>query len=189
MRRVAASIVLTVICSGCGFLSSKPSKFYSLERVPGTVTQVRGTPVGIDIVELPAGLNRKEVAVRQSDHRLEIRGREQWTAILQPLVLHTLSADLADRLPVGMVLLPGQAKPMNTTRSIDVVFEELAPGPDNRVNLDARWTLRDAAGATLLSQHDVLTVDIPSLSSPDIALGMSQALAQLADRMVTQLAK
>ena len=77
---------LTLASSGCSFLSSKPSRFYSLDRIPTQTpaSRVAGLPIGIDVV-LPPGVDRKEVVVRQADHRLEIRGREQWTATLQPL--------------------------------------------------------------------------------------------------------
>lgn len=180
------SAFLAMAISGCSFLSSKPSRFYSLDRVPpAAITSVRGLPIGIDVV-LPPGVDRKEVVVRQADHRLEIRGREQWTASLQPLVLHTLASDLADRLPEGMVILPGQARPVSAMRSIDVVFEELAPGPDRAVVLDARWTLREP-GRSDLAHHEHIAVDIPSFDSANIAAGMSQALATLADRVVAQL--
>ena len=182
-----APSALMILAAGCSFLSSKPSRFYSLDRIPAQAPAARfaGLPIGIDVV-LPPGVDRKEVVVRQADHHLEIRGREQWTATFQPLVLHTLSSDLADRLPEGMVILPGQAKPSGGMRSIDVVFEELAPGPQRQVTLDARWTLRES-GHPDVAHHEHVNVDIPSFDSANIATGMSQALAALADRMVAQL--
>lgn len=178
---------LFLVPAGCSFLSSKPSRFYSLARIQPRAAMpiVRGLPIGIDVV-LPPGVDRKEVVVRQSDHGLEVRGREQWTAMLQPLVLHTLASDLADRLPEGMVILPGQAKPDGGQRSIDVLFEELAPGPDRAVVLDARWTLSQP-GLAAVSHYEHITVAIASFDSANIAAGMSQGLATLADRMVAQL--
>ena len=193
-RRQSAGWVAGALCvslflasSGCSFLSSKPSRFYSLDRLPAQtpISRVAGLPLGIDVV-LPPGVDRREVVVRQADHRLEIRGREQWTATLQPLVLHTLSSDLADRLPEGMVILPGQVKPSGGMRSIDVVFEELAPGPQRQVTLDARWTVHES-GHPDVAHHEHVNVEIPSFDSANIATGMSQALAALADRMVAQL--
>jgi hypothetical protein len=96
---------------------------------------------------------------------------------LQPLVLHALAFDLAGRLPEGMVVLPGESRPAGAPRGIDVVFEDLSAGPENRVTLDARWTL---AG---VSHHEQIAIDIPSLDSGAVATGMSQALAALADRL------
>lgn len=183
-----ACLVISLCVSGCSFLSSKPSRFYSLDPIPPPArssSRIGGLPIGIDVV-LPPGVDRKELVVRQSDHRLEIRGREQWTAPLEPLVLHTLASDLADRLPEGMVILPGQAKPSGGMRSIDVLFEELSPGPGNSVVLDARWTLRET-GRPDVARHEHIGMEIASFDSANIASGMSQALAALADRMVAQL--
>ena len=91
--------------------------------------QVSGTPITIETIELPPGFDRKDVVVRKANNQLDVRGTQQWSANLGPLVLHTLAFDLADRLPAGMVVLPGAAKPA-AMRSIDVTFEELAAGPD-----------------------------------------------------------
>jgi uncharacterized lipoprotein YmbA len=185
MRR--SILFLPFLLAGCGFLSSKPSTFYSLDRIPpqAAVNSVRGLPIGIDVV-LPPGLNRKEVVVRQANHQLEVRGREQWTALLQPLVLHTLAFDLAGRLPEGMVILPGQAKPAGAMRSLDVVVEELAAGPDHSVVLDARWTIREAGRPDITGREHVVA-DIAGLDSPNIATGTSSAIATLADHIVAQM--
>ena len=111
---------------------------------------------------------------------------EQWPASLQPLVLHTLAFDLASRLPEGTVILPGETKPSGAMRSIDVAFEELAVGPDAKIVLDARWILH-AAGKPDVAHHEQIAIGIPSLDSANIATGMSQAIAALADRMAAQL--
>ncbi|MEA2569347.1 MAG: uncharacterized protein QOI24_1348 [Acidobacteriota bacterium] len=190
MRFRRMMIVLLLLCAGgCSFFSRSQSRFYSLDRsAPASVTAARGLPVAIEGVELPPGLDRREVVVRQADHQLQIRSAEQWSASLQPLALHTLAFDLAARLPEGMVILPGAAKPLAPTRSIDVVLEEFAAGPGNVVVLDGRWVLREGTRADV-THHERITIDVPSLDSANIATGMSQALAALADRMAAELAR
>jgi uncharacterized lipoprotein YmbA len=185
MRR---TILLTLLLTGCSFFSKTQSRFYSLDRIPPAtpVAVARGLPIGIDSIELPPGLDRREIVVRKADHQLDVRSAEQWSASLQPLVLHTLVFDLASRLPEGTVILPGEAKPAGAMRSIDVAFEELAAGPDAKVVLDARWILH-AAGKPDVARHERVSIDIPSLDSANIATGMSQAIAALADRMAAQL--
>ena len=181
MRRLTPLLLL--VLAGCGFLSRSKSTFYSLDRIPpsAAVTGTRGTPVAIDAIELPPGFDRREVVLRKEGQQLDVRGNEQWSASLQAMVLHTLAFDLAARLPEGTVILPGQAIPPGATRSVSVVFEELAAGPEPRFVLDARWAV---GGAT---RHERIVVDLASLDSANIATGMSQALAQLADRMAAQL--
>jgi uncharacterized lipoprotein YmbA len=183
MMRRSIVLLLPLLLAGCGFLSSKPSRFYSLDRIPPAAASSggRGLPIGVEVV-LPPGVDRKEIVVRQADHQLEVRGREQWTATLEPLVLHTLAFDLADRLPEGMVIFPGQAK-AGAMRELEVAFEELAPGPERTMILDARWTVHES-GRPDVTRHEHIAIDLASLDSAEIATGVSKALAALADRIV-----
>ncbi|PYQ26476.1 MAG: hypothetical protein DMF56_23900 [Acidobacteria bacterium] len=176
-------VLLSLVVTGCSFFSRTKSNFYSLERIAPTtaVVAARGVPVAIDSIEMPPGFDRKDIVVRKANHQLDVRGTEQWTASLEPMVLHTLAFDLASRLPEGMVILPGQLKPAGMTRSISVVFGEFAAGPDANVTLDARWTLNNVTHA------ERIELPIASLDSANIADGFSRALAQLADRMAAQL--
>ena len=179
-------LVVLLFLTGCGFLSkSAPPKLYSLDRIApaaaAPATAPATLPIGIDSVEIPPGIDRRELVVRQPDHRLDVRSNEQWSAPFRDLVLHTLAFDLAARLPVGMVIVPGETKPA-AMRSIDVAFEELAANADRTVVLDARWILREP-GRPEVAHRDRIVVNVPSLDAAQIATGISQALAGLADRM------
>ena len=173
MKRSVLSVLSVVIVS-CSFFSKTKSTIYTIDRVPGTATAARTTPLAINSIELPAGFDRKEIVVRKANSELDVRGTEQWPATLSDVVLHTLAYDLADRLPAGMMILPGATKPASV-QSIDIVFEDLSAGPDSKVVVDARM------GAA----RERIEVPVPSLKSADVATGMSQALAQLADRIVS----
>lgn len=181
--RWTTSILLALLLTGCGFLKRPPNQFYSLETSAPTqpVAATTGAPIAIDGIELPPGLDRRDMVVRGADHKIEVRGTHQWTAPLEEMVIHTLAFNLANRLPEGMVVLPGQAQPPGAKRSVSVVFEDLAPGDDSVFVLDARWTL---AGVT---HREHITVPMPSMDSPQIAAAMSTALGTLADRIVAGL--
>jgi uncharacterized lipoprotein YmbA len=177
MRRRLLLVAL-LVANGCSFFSKSKNTIYSLDPIaPAAPVAKRGTAVAIETIELPPGIDRREIVVRKANRQLDVRTNELWPANLQPLVLHALAFDLASRLPEGMVVLPGESRPVAAPRGIDVVFEELTAGPENRVTLDARWTL---AG---VSHHEQIPIDIPSLDSGAVATGMSQALAALADRI------
>jgi ABC-type transport auxiliary lipoprotein component len=83
-----------------------------------------------------------------------------------------------------MVILPGETKPA-TMRSIDVVFEELAASSDRTVVANARWVLHEP-GRPDVAHHDRIVVNVASLDAAQIATGISQALAGLADRIAAQ---
>jgi uncharacterized lipoprotein YmbA len=182
MRRTT-SIVLVMLVSGCGFLSRKENHFYSLQTTPRgeSVRAASGLPIGIDAIELPPGIDRREIVVRGANQELEMRGTHQWASPIEEMVMHTLAFDLANRLPDGMVVLPGQAKPVGAMRSVSVVFEDLAVGADRVFVLDARWTIGD------VTRRERITVEAASLESADVAKAMSSALATLAERMAASL--
>ena len=177
---------LTMLLAGCSLLSRSQVRIYTLEPLQGQIANVRGVPIGIDSVELPPGLDRREIVVRKGDRQLDVRTAELWQASLAPLVRHTLAFDLAGRLPDGMVILSGAPTPDGPVRSIDLAFQELAAGPDAKVVLDVRWTLRQS-GLADVTRRERIDIDIASLDSANIASGMSRALAALADRIVTGL--
>ena len=179
IRRMGLALIC-VLAASCSFFSRPKNTFYSLETLPAATPIAagapRGVPIGIDALELPPGLDRRGIVLRGADHKVEVRGTNQWTSDLQEMVLHTLAFDLANRLPEGMVVLPGQPKP-SAMRSISVAFDELAAGPDPAFVLDARWTLGEVA------HHERITMPLQSLDSPAIVTAMNQALATLADRI------
>jgi uncharacterized lipoprotein YmbA len=187
--RRAGAMLLLVALTGCGLFSRPKNQFYSLDTVDGAAraTSIAGTPVGIDGIELPPGFDRRGIVLRGADHRLEVRGTHQWAAPLEEMVIHTLAFDLANRLPEGSVVLPGQAKPA-AMRALYVTFEDLAPGPDNVFVLDARWTLGDPARPEQ-TQHERITIDLTSADSPAIVAAMSNALGTLADRIGARVSR
>jgi uncharacterized lipoprotein YmbA len=188
MTRRLTIVALTVLLAGCGFLSRKKSSIFALERVAPAagVVGTSGVPVGVDVVELPPGLDRRDIVVKKENGRVEIRETDQWQSLLEPLVLHTVAFNLASRLPEGMVILPGQPIPTTAKRAIDLVFEEFAAGPEQRFTLDVRWTLRQS-GVADRAGHERITVDLQSLDSAEVARGGSVALGMLADRIVAGL--
>ena len=183
MTRTALVLSLLLL-AGCGMFRRVPNQFYALDTVPSETGRAArtGGPVGLDTIELPPGIDRRGIVLRDADHKLEVRGTHQWASPLEEMVLHTLAFDIANRLPEGMLVLPGQPRPSGA-RSLAVTFEDLAAGPDNVFVLDARWTL-SAAGAADVTHHERITVPLESDESPAVVAGMSRALAMLADRIV-----
>lgn len=182
------ALCIVVFLAGCGiFGGGKKNEYFSLDTIPGPGPRAArgGVPIGIDGIELPPGFDRRDIVVRGADHRINVRGNQLWAGPLEDMVVHTLAFNLANRLPEGMVVLPGQAKPP-AMRSVYLVMEDLAPGPDNVFVLDARWTLT-TTGQPQLTRHERITVPMSSSASAQIAAAMSSALATLADRIAAAI--
>lgn len=178
--------LLLLLLAGCGLFRPQEKEYFSLQAIPppSPASAVDGLPIGVDTFDLPPAVDRREIAIRRESGELDLRGRELWAAPLESMVLHTLAFDLAERLPEGMVILPGQPKPVGAMRSITVIAGTFEAGPDPLVVLDVRWIVTvpggDPSGVT---RHERIEEPLGSLESAEIAAGMSRALATLADRI------
>ena len=181
-------ILLAFLFAGCSIFSRQEKEYYSLETIApaGVTAAAGGSPLGVDSFMLPPPIDRREIVVRQDDGQLDLRGTELWSAPLEAMVIHTLAFDLAERLPTGMVILPGQPQPAGSMRGVAVIAEKFEAGPESRLVLEARWTLRDADGSSS-SFDEEIAIELESLDSARIASAMSEALAALADRIVAQI--
>lgn len=197
----AGGLALALVAAGgCGLMKRAEVHTYELSVAPGaapasgpgaaaTAWAPPALPVGIGTVKLPPGLDRRELVVRTAGHQLDVRGTELWSAPLETLVLHTLAFDLAQRLPPGAVVLPGQVQPAGGQRSLELVFVELAAGPEPVLLADVHWTLRAApAGPPERAGHERLSEPLDSLAGGAIAAGTSRALGRLADRLAAEVA-
>lgn len=175
--RALAVVLLTLFVAGCGIFSRTKNTYYSLETTPFEQSVAATTAIAIDGIELPPGLDRREIVVRDEQGRLDVRGNELWAAPLEDMVIHTLAFNLARRLPEGMVVLPGQAKPSGAVRTLFIVFEDFTAGPENTLTLDARIT----AGASATRER--IEVPLQSLDSESVVVAMNSALGTLAERI------
>ena len=193
---IAAWVALGLAASGltgCGLMKRPEIRTFTLTPMPPASTvevaaPPGAVPLGLAVAELPPGLDRQDVVVRESEHRLDVRGTDLWSAPLGRLVLHTLAVDLAERLPRGGVVLPGQKGPAGGVRPLELAVAELAAGPEPQVVLDVRWTLAAGGpGAPGLAGEERVVEPIDSLDSASVAAGLSRALAALADRLAARL--
>ncbi len=174
--------------SGCG--TSPPTKFITLNATPprSRVRPYAGPPVVVGRVKLPPTLDRLSLVRRLKRNRLSINSLVWWAAPLDRLVRHTLAVDLADRLPAGAVIIPGEVKPHGPARSLAVVFEQFRVGPTGRVKLVAIWTLVDKGSGRVLGAHRTLvTAPAASIAGGDIARAISAALAKLSGAMAAKI--
>lgn len=178
-RAIPHVMIALLLLSSCNFLSKTKSNIYTLDvEPPGPehVIPTLATPIALGSVQLPPGLDRRELVVRKADHQLDIRANDLWPSNLQPLVLHVLAFDLARRLPEGMVVLPGESVRPGT-RTIDVVIEDFTADSEGTVTLEATWN----------GHRDGARMHMGFTDSAHVAKGMSDALALLAERISNNL--
>jgi hypothetical protein len=192
--------LLAALAAAC---HSAPSKFYELSaeaeapRSGGAapppvaktpVAPITAAPITVALgrVDLPAALDRPQLARRHGPNQLDYAEDERWAGPLDQMVRRVLAEDLASRLPAGIELVDsGSSQPATVTVSVDIA--RFDADEDGRVVLAARWQRWGAGGASG-APHDRSVVELGSGSGGDaIAATMSHALAALAADIATDL--
>jgi uncharacterized lipoprotein YmbA len=111
---------------------------------------------------------------------------DRWAAPLDEMIRRTLAADLAARLPAGTVSDLDDARPGEKRRVLSLDIQEFHGDASCAVTLRAAWSLTEPDAQ---SGRGTEVVKIPSSGAcPDtLAIGMSQALAQLSDRIASNV--
>jgi hypothetical protein len=186
MRAASGLLTLLLLASACG--SSPQTRFFALEPVPTSAPPrpASGPPIYVSAVHIPPTLDRLELVTLGNDGAVDIRQEERWAAPLDQMSRLVLARDLAERLPEGMIEASDTAKAVGGGRSLVVDLQEFDADATGRVTLDGEWTLSaaDRKGATL---HRYERIEERERGGNQAAT-MSEALAQLADRIADDLA-
>jgi hypothetical protein len=168
-----------------GACRSGPTRLHSLLILPppdGSVPY-SGPPVRVDAVHVPAELDRAEIITPMAGGGFKIHELDHWAAPLSTLARQTLTADLITRLPPGRVIVAPLDKPDGTLGlSVAILqFTRDSGGPQ----FVAGWQ----AGTSPAGESHLITLRSDAADTPsEVADRFSDMLAQIAERIATQLA-
>ena len=195
----ALSLLLIGALTGCG--SSPRTRFYTLNPVPGTSRTPAGNqaPVKIAAVHIPGVLDRTSIIRGESNYTLDISSQDRWGADLAEMIRATLTQDLQQRLPAGMVIAPRSPAPQNG-RGLVVDILHFGPDASGHFRLEATWTLQAGSPARVLVQRAADLTDPAaqpvqvsdterSSSAAAQAAAMSALLGHLADDIASGLSQ
>jgi uncharacterized lipoprotein YmbA len=141
--------VLALVVGGCTFLGpvKDASRYYTLAPRPMPAARAGGPLVALMPVELPAYLDRNEVAVRVSDTELRYVPTERWAEPLEQNVTRVLSQNLGAALGSDRVVSPATSIGLVPAPDfwIEVIVVRFESTTDGTAHLTARWAVRDGA--------------------------------------------
>ena len=150
--------------AGCG--ASDHSRFYVLtENLAAASPSPQISPattIGLGAVQLPAALDRPQMARRLNSDEISYSETDRWAGPLDEMVRRVLIADLDGRLAPGMILVENNpTSQASRTIAVDILrFDADATG---LVTLKARWELLGRAGSLVgLPQRDDRQIRIGS---------------------------
>jgi uncharacterized lipoprotein YmbA len=181
---------MTVVGVLAACATSAPTRYYTLNPIPPTVTAASrtGDSVWIARVIVPKTLDRTQLVRRVSANRLDVSENNRWAAPLDDMVRRVLSQDLATRLPENMVIQPDEPLSLGRLRRITVDLGTFESDLDGHIVLNVQWTVESSDNAEMqLRRDEHISVDGGSGIPDAVSAGMSRALAILADRMAAAL--
>jgi hypothetical protein len=178
-----------VMLAGCG--ASEHSRFYVLTENPAAASRATATSpattIGLGAIQLPAALDRPQMARRLNSDEISYSETDRWAGPLDEMVRRVLIADLDGRLAPGMILIEtNPASQASRTIAVDILrFDADAAG---LVTLKARWELLGRAGSLVGAPRNAVIVKTGSgRDSEAVAITMSSALADLSGDIATGL--
>jgi hypothetical protein len=157
MHRPCSSIVCVLIlllASGCS--TSQPVQYFTLSPMglEGGMAVTTGVPpLRVAMVSVPDYLDRHHLVTRTSPSTVTVAEFAYWAGSLDDEVTRVLAANLAARLGADKVTGPETVRPPGSS-VIETTIVRFEPWRDGHVELVARWTIRDKAGAVLASTND-----------------------------------
>jgi uncharacterized lipoprotein YmbA len=186
-----ALVVIAAVLAGCA--SSPPMRYYTLSAMPASsrLPAPRDMlPVRVDRVTIPAELDRSQIVRRVDATRLQIVENDRWAAPLDETIRRVLSEDLAARLPEGIVANPNEPSVGEKRQSLTVDISEFYGDAGCAVTLRATWVVKQSETETAHGTEESRTPAAGACSGASaIPAAMSQALAQLSDRIAAAIAQ
>ena len=179
-QALSACVALSAGLASCA--SGPPLRFYTLSPV-GSESTGAETPPAIRVarVTLPGEIDRAEIVQRIDVNRVKLAEEDRWAAPLGEMIRRTLSDDLHSRAP-GTAADPD-------VLSVDI--EEFLGDASCAVSLRAAWSLkRGNAGQPFARGYESIRIEPPPTCQVSaLPQGMSRALAELSNRIVSARAK
>jgi len=178
--RIRIGLALLVALAGCA--SSPTARQFTLAARPGAQSERYSGNIAVRAVNLPKYLDRPQL-VRYSDaYELSMSEFERWGEPTGDMVTRVLIRDVAVRLPRSQVFAASGplTGPVDATLEVNIAHFEAEPaGP---VVLSAQWLFQREGKKGRLRSADI-RVQANANGPTDLAAAMSDALAQLSDRI------
>jgi uncharacterized lipoprotein YmbA len=178
----------------CACATSRPDRFYILTASPAAADRAPSTPSTSVMlkVTLPSLVDRPELILNTTADGVIVLEHERWGAPLADLVVQTLGQDIERRRGDLSVDSRGGARLNGDTIKITVDVVQMTARRGDRVSIETHWRIIDARKSSDIAGKDVSGNEIFSAplgeeSYAALAQALSDCLAKLADRLITQI--
>lgn len=175
---VLLSVVLGIL-NGCA--TTPPTRFYLLTALPSppaAPAKGRNLALGVGPVELPAYLDRVQIATRIGQHELNLAEFDRWGEPLQDNFVRVLAENLGLLVPTEQVVLhPWERGAVDYQVAVQVLRFDYTVGAD--AVLTARWRILTGDEKELLARKTTYSERPTGQDYPAIVAALDRTLAML----------
>lgn len=168
LRRLLC-LLLSLGLGACA--SSPPMRYYALDDgQPMAVGKPNGIGVAIVQVNLPELVDRPQLVVRATGHRVLLSDNDRWAEPLRRQVPRLLARDLGVALDSGRVVaLSVDAREFDIDFRVMVDVQHLEVVLGQRVELDAVWRIERRNGPTVFGRSQLVEALTDKTTADDYA--------------------
>jgi len=186
MKHSLVALPLVLLLAACR--TSPPTHFITLSPVSpvGHAEAAPSPPIQVDLVHLPAVLDRDAVVRQTGANSLSIDDQTRWGAPLGEMTRNVLAEDLARRMPPGAVILPDAPSPPSA-RHLVVTISVFREESHQLVKLEGSWAVLEGEPPKTVRAHDInLACTAANTSYDTQAAAVSRLLGLLADQIARE---
>ena len=175
-------------CFSLGQGDAQPTLYYTLEPVDASPLQGNGSEnpviVGLERIEVPSYLDRREIVVRTGDNELRYTERHLWAERPSDSLQRLLSMDIERQASVAMEVhglpWPDHSHP-EWVIHLNIESFEGQESPGTELLLEASWTVQSTQDGSIAKQghYAASNLDWTKGDYSSLARGLSQGLTDL----------
>ena len=186
MRASVFSFVLVMALGGC--FSPEP-RFFTLERVVGTIVRTPPRVIEVRRPGLAGYLDRSSIVEKDSAYQLDVNSGTRWAEPLGDMIGRVLAQDLSQRLAGSTVFAESGGISANADLRVELDVQLFDRAGDGMVRLQGQLAIEDGSGHRRLSARPVaLAAPAPGTDATSLAAAMSALLGQTADQVAQEIA-
>ena len=180
-------MIAAALLAVAGCATTPPPTFYQLEEPASTQLSglERGIAIGVGPVNLPAYLDRPQIVIRDTAHRLELSEFNQWAEPLKDSIMRVIGVNLSNMLKTTRVFkIPRRDRtiPIEFRIAIDIARFDGKLGGD--ALLVARWTLYGRSEKALLTKVSIIKEPSGGEGYDNLIAAQNRALQKLSQEFV-----
>lgn len=165
--------------------TSTPARYYTLDAsVPSGGGEPAGSPavtLVVGPVDLPAYVDRPQLAVRIADGQLEFRDFDRWAEPLEDGFKRVLVRNLATLMPESRVVQHPFPRTGKSDYRLGVRISRFEAGQGGDASLEAQWTITDRQGTVVVPpRRDEFTRQAAAPNTAALVAAQSATVADLA---------